>query len=27
VARAILQRKTHVIDIDLRSYFDNVPVL
>jgi RNA-directed DNA polymerase len=24
VARAILQRKTHVIDIDLRSYFDNV---
>src|SRR6476646_9311976 len=24
VARAILQHKTHVIDIDLRSYFDNV---
>ena len=24
VARAIFQRKTHVIDIDLRSYFDNV---
>jgi RNA-directed DNA polymerase len=24
VARAIVQKKTHVIDIDLRSYFDNV---
>ena len=24
VARAIVQRKTRVIDIDLRSYFDNV---
>src|SRR5207245_10625232 len=24
VARAILQRKTHVLDFDLRSYFDNV---
>src|SRR6201989_1368973 len=24
VARAIVQHKTHVIDIDLRSYFDNV---
>ena len=24
VARAIVQQKTRVIDIDLRSYFDNV---
>ena len=24
VARAVVQHKTHVIDIDLRSYFDNV---
>ena len=24
VARAIVQRKTRVIDIDLRSYFDNI---
>ena len=24
MARAIVQRKTRVIDIDLRSYFDNV---
>jgi retron-type reverse transcriptase len=24
VARAIVQEKTRIIDIDLRSYFDNV---
>jgi RNA-directed DNA polymerase len=24
VARAIVQQKTRIIDIDLRSYFDNV---
>jgi len=27
VARAIVQQKTRVIDIDLRSYFDNVASL
>jgi retron-type reverse transcriptase len=27
VARAIVQKKTHVIDIDLRSYFDNAHMI